>query len=76
EAYVIGGFSLKFFPVANCIIRNVADRASSKSEVAVNNLFTFNKRGYNTQWLVGFSFIYFSSCFIVEFCFAVFYCNS
>jgi len=40
---VVAGFLREFFPVANCVVRDVADRASDKSEFAVGNGFAFNE---------------------------------
>jgi hypothetical protein len=35
KVQVVAGFVREFFPVANCVIRDVADGASNKSELFV-----------------------------------------
>jgi hypothetical protein len=41
KVQVVAGFLREFFPVANCVVRDVADCAADKSEIAVEDSFAF-----------------------------------
>jgi hypothetical protein len=41
KVQVVAGFLGEFFPVANCVVRNVADCTANESEFAVGNGFAF-----------------------------------
>ena len=43
KVQVVAGFLREFFPVANCVVRDVADCASNKPEAATRNGCAFNE---------------------------------
>jgi len=43
KVQVVTGFLREFFPVANCVVRDVADSTADKSELAVGDGFAFNE---------------------------------
>jgi hypothetical protein len=45
KVQVVAGFLREFFPVANCVVRDVTDGASDKSKFTVGNRLAFNEPG-------------------------------
>jgi hypothetical protein len=43
KVQVVAGFLGEFFPVPDCVVRDVAYGSSDKSEFAVGNGFAFNE---------------------------------
>jgi hypothetical protein len=43
KVQVVAGFLGEFFPVANCVVRDVANCTPDKSEFAVRNDFAFDE---------------------------------
>jgi len=43
EVQVVAGFLREFFPVADCVVGDVADCAAYKSESTVGNDFAFDE---------------------------------
>ena len=75
KVQVVAGFLGEFFPVANCVVRDVADCSSNKPEVAAGNSFAFNELCDGVQRVAGFFSDGFSGLLVADFCVAVFYFN-
>jgi hypothetical protein len=73
---VVAGFLLEFFPVANCIVRNVADGASNKSKFTIGNCLAFNEFCNGMQRVDGFFSVYFAGFLVADFRVAVLYFDS
>ena len=43
KVQVVKGFLGEFFPVANCVVGDIANCTADKSEFVVGNSFAFNK---------------------------------
>jgi hypothetical protein len=63
----------EFFPVANCVIRDVSDGSSNKSELFIVSSLAFNEFLNDVQRIAGFFSVFFSSSFVAGYRFAVLY---
>jgi hypothetical protein len=66
----------EFFPVANCVIRDVSDGSPNKSELLIVNCLTFNEFLNDVQRIAGFFSAFFSGSFVAGYCFAVLYLDN
>ena len=72
KVQVVLGFLGEFFPVSDCVVRDVADCAAGESEFAVGNCFAFNEFFDCVEWVGGFFFGGFACVLVADFCVAVF----
>jgi hypothetical protein len=63
----------EFFPVANCIIRDVSDGSSDESELFIVNCSAFNEFLNDVQGVAGFFSVFFSSSFVADYRFFILY---
>jgi hypothetical protein len=63
----------EFFPVANCVIRDVSDGPSNKSELFIVSCLAFNEFLNDVQRIAGFFSVFFSSSFVAGYRFSILY---
>jgi len=76
KVQVVAGFLREFFPVADRVVRDVADGASNKSKFAIGDGLAFNEFFKDVQRVAGFLSVYFSGFLVADFRVSILYFNS
>ena len=73
EVQGVACYLREFFPVANGVIRDVADGSADESELVIVNCMVFNKALYDVQGVAGFFSVFFAGSFVAGYCYSIFY---